>query len=130
MNIKNTFDKITMFMKGLPKSQIVNIIVIVSLLMGSGVMVSSVTADGGDRTPPTLRPGTQPSFDEGEEEEDGKLIAWRDDDFISKRLAGDIPLDNQQAGALRAAAARAAARLRKEGYRQLVRPHLLPTGLR
>ena len=114
MNFKNTFDTIRMFMKRIPKSRIVNIIVIVSLLMGSGIMISSVAADGGDRTP-TLRPGTRPSFDEGEEEEGGKLLAWRDDDFISKRLAGDIPLDNQQAGALRAEAAHAAALLRKEG---------------
>jgi len=34
---------------------------------------------------------------------------------MSKRTAGNIPLDNQQAGALRAEAARAAARIRKEG---------------
>src|SRR2546423_8307731 len=39
----------------------------------------------------------------------------RDNFFMSRRTAGNIPLDNQQAGALRAEAARAAARIRKSG---------------
>ena len=77
-------------------------------------IVPAASADG-EIDGPSIRPGARLSFDESEEEEGGKLIAWRDDDFISKRIAGDIPLDNQQAGALRAEAARAAARLRQEG---------------
>lgn len=68
------------------------------------------SANGGDDTP-ILRAGARPPADQ----EDEELLLQRDAAFISERTAGDIPLDNQQAGALRAAAARAAARLRKEG---------------
>jgi len=68
---------------------------------------------GADSDAPILRPGTRYP-DEGEEEGEAFLLE-RDAAFMLKRTAGDIPLDNQQAGALRAAAAREAARLRKEG---------------
>jgi uncharacterized repeat protein (TIGR01451 family) len=67
---------------------------------------------GGGGDTPVLTPGTQPPAldEEGEHE-----LLERDLAFMARRTAGDIPLDNQQAGALRAAAARTAARLRKEG---------------
>jgi photosystem II stability/assembly factor-like uncharacterized protein len=65
---------------------------------------------GGDN--PVLGPSVQPIFAEGEGENE---LLERDAFFTTRRTAGDIPLDNQQAGALRAAAARTAARLRKDG---------------
>ena len=49
------------------------------------------------------------------ENESGSVLLERDAYFMSQRTAGNIPLDNQQAGALRAEAARAAARIRKTG---------------
>ncbi len=79
-------------------------------LLAMSIPAATAGADGGSG--PILRPGTQPSF---EEEEGESFLLQRDADFMLKRTAGDIPLDNQQAGALRAEAARAAARLRKEG---------------
>ncbi len=100
------------------KSQVVKVVLVVSLLM-SAVLVSSTSAGmngagimaaAGDDTP-TLRAGARPPAEDGGEE----LLLQRDAAFIGERTAGDIPLDNQQAGALRAAAARAAARLRTEG---------------
>jgi len=93
------------------KRKFLAILAILALVV---IMIPAATAGAGDDGP-SLLPGTRFTFDNGEEEEGGKELFWRDDDFISKRIAGDIPLDNQQAGALRAAAARAAARLRKEG---------------
>jgi uncharacterized repeat protein (TIGR01451 family) len=77
------------------------------LVVGAGVALGT---DGDDT--PTLQPGAAPITKEDEGEE---LLLARDNAFITRRLAGDIPLDNQQAGALRAAAARTAARLRKQG---------------
>ena len=61
---------------------------------------------------PILLPGAQPPpFDEAMEE----VLQERDIAFISRRTAGDNALSNQQAGAMRAAAARTAADLRKNG---------------
>jgi uncharacterized repeat protein (TIGR01451 family) len=61
---------------------------------------------------PILLPGAQPPpFDEMTEE----ILQQRDIAFISRRTAGDNALSNQQAGALRAAAAHTAADLRKNG---------------
>ncbi|MFL5982280.1 MAG: hypothetical protein ACJ74R_11280, partial [Gaiellaceae bacterium] len=73
-------------------------------IAGSG----PVSTDGDT---PVLQGGIPPLPDVGDEE-------YRDQSdlaFISRRTAGNIPLDLQQAGALRAEAARTAARLRKEG---------------
>src|SRR6059058_5706576 len=61
---------------------------------------------------PTLQAGAAPPRIS---EEDEQVQLQRDLFFMSRRTAGDQPLDNQQAGALRAAAARAAADLRKNG---------------
>jgi uncharacterized repeat protein (TIGR01451 family) len=47
--------------------------------------------------------------------ENGNELLERDAFFMSRRTAGSIPLDNQQAGALRAEAVRAAGRIRKSG---------------
>ena len=94
---------------GLMKSRVVNVVLVVSLLMSS-VILASAAGDFDDT--PTLAPGTRlPS----EEEEGESLLLQRDAAFMLERTAGDIPLDNQQAGALRAAAARTAVRLRREG---------------
>jgi uncharacterized repeat protein (TIGR01451 family) len=61
---------------------------------------------------PILLPGAQPPpFDELTEE----LLQQRDIAFISRRTAGDNALSNQQAGAMRAAAAHTATDLRKNG---------------
>jgi uncharacterized repeat protein (TIGR01451 family) len=66
----------------------------------------------GDGDTPTLAPGAAPlALDEEQEHE----LLELDLAMTSRRTAGDVPLDNQQAGALRAEAARAAARIRKEG---------------
>lgn len=69
----------------------------------------------GDR--PTRSPGAQPLTPNefGPEGEDGSVLLERNLDFISKRTAGSKPLDIQQAGALRAKAARQAGRLRHQG---------------
>jgi uncharacterized repeat protein (TIGR01451 family) len=61
---------------------------------------------------PQVKPGARPPV---ENDEESALLLERDAAFMALRTAGDIRLDNQQAGALRAAAARAAALLRKEG---------------
>ena len=87
--------------------------------IGSAVLVAGlVSAPGGavgsavvDDTP-TLHPGAAPPRIS---EEDEQIQLQRDLFFMSRRTAGDQQLDNQQAGALRAAAARAAAQLRKDG---------------
>ncbi|HET7449009.1 MAG TPA: hypothetical protein VFJ78_00295 [Gaiellaceae bacterium] len=66
----------------------------------------------GDGDTPTLAPGAAPlALDEEQEHE----LLELDLAMSTRRTAGDVPLDNQQAGALRAEAARAAARIRKEG---------------
>jgi uncharacterized repeat protein (TIGR01451 family) len=74
------------------------------------VVAGSAFALTGDT--PTLQPGAKPLKVSEETEED---LLQRDLFFTSRRTAGDVQLDNQQAGALRAAAAEAASRLRKEG---------------
>jgi uncharacterized repeat protein (TIGR01451 family) len=61
---------------------------------------------------PIFLPGAKPPpFDEVMEE----ILQERDIAFISRRTAGDNALSNQQAGAMRAAAAHTAADLRKNG---------------
>jgi uncharacterized repeat protein (TIGR01451 family) len=89
---------------------------IVGVLAG-GVAIAATFAVGGagpgskDGDTPAVMGGAQPlSLVENEEYRNLSDLA-----FISRRTAGEIPLDLQQAGALRAEAARAAARLRKEG---------------
>ena len=68
------------------------------------------TPPSGDDPLPT--PGAKPPpFDEAMEE----ALLQRDIAFISRRTAGDNALSNQQAGAMRAAAAHVAADLRKNG---------------
>ncbi len=87
--------------------------------IGSAVLVAGLliapadpaTGAGVDDTP-TLQPGVGPPR---LNEEDEQLLLQRDQFFMSRRVAGDQALSNQQAGALRAAAARTAARLRTEG---------------
>src|SRR5262245_31059727 len=87
--------------------------------IGSAVLVAGLliapadpaTGAGVDDTP-TLQPGVGPPR---LNEEDEQTLLQRDQFFMSRRVAGDQALSNQQAGALRAAAARTAARLRKEG---------------
>lgn len=76
-------------------------------------LIPAVTAGavGGDDGP-IPRPGARFPVDD---EEGESILLQRDAYFMTRRTAGDIPLDNQQAGALRAAAAHQAARLRKEG---------------
>src|SRR5262245_41248414 len=75
------------------------------------VLACSAAATTGADTP-TLQPGAVPPK---VSEEDEQELLERDFFFESRRTAGNVPLDNQQAGALRAEAAHAAARLRKEG---------------
>src|SRR5215211_4090495 len=88
----------------------------VSVVAG-GVTVAATLAVGGsgpvstDGDTPVLQGGMQPlSLIENEEYRNESDLA-----FVTRRTAGEIPLDLQQAGAMRAEAARAAARLRKEG---------------
>ena len=86
---------------------VLNVVLVISLLMSTVIIASAAEIDD----TPILLPGTRlPVEEEGE-----SLLLQRDAAFMLERTAGDIPLDNQQAGALRAAAARTAARLRKEG---------------
>src|SRR5262245_51449116 len=75
------------------------------------VLACAAAATVGDDTP-TLQPGAVPPK---VSEEDEHELLERDFFFESRRLAGDVPLSNQQAGALRAEAAHTANRLRKEG---------------
>lgn len=86
-------------------------------IIAGGVAVAAALAVGGagpvstDGDTPVLQAGTPPlSLVENEEYRTESDLA-----FVSRRIAGEFPLDLQQAGALRAEAARAAARLRKEG---------------
>jgi hypothetical protein len=83
-------------------------VLVAGLLMAPAGAVSSAA---GDDTP-TLQPGARPPR---VNEEDEQLLLQRDLFFMSRRTAGDQQLDNQRAGALRAAAARTAAQLRKQG---------------
>lgn len=81
------------------------------ILTVAAVVVAGGSAAGGSDNP-VLKAGAQPLL---QDEESEQALLELDLATISRRTAGDIPLDNQQAGALRAEAARAAARLRKEG---------------
>jgi uncharacterized repeat protein (TIGR01451 family) len=76
------------------------------------LLLQSSIAIGVDGDTPTLRPGAQPI---SQDEEEAQFLLERDLAFSSRRTAGDIQLDNQTAGALRATAARDAARLRNQG---------------
>src|SRR6266511_1518946 len=85
------------------------------LLVLAGVAAFPATGVGvqpaGDDTP-ILAPGAHSTeFDEELFDEGGDEILARDQAFISRRTAGDNPLDVLAAGRLRAAAARAAKRL-------------------
>jgi photosystem II stability/assembly factor-like uncharacterized protein len=89
--------------------------------LGSAVLVAGLllapatTATGaGENDTPTLEPGARPP---SVREEDEQFLLQRDQFFMSRRTAGDQVLDNQRAGALRAAAARAGAQIRKQGSR-------------
>src|SRR5262245_37444412 len=75
------------------------------------VLACTAAAVTGDDTP-TLTPGAAPPK---VSEEDEQELLERDFFFESRRLAGDVQLSNEQAGALRAEAAHTANRLRKEG---------------
>ncbi|HJW21292.1 MAG TPA: hypothetical protein VJ506_02570 [Candidatus Limnocylindrales bacterium] len=81
------------------------------LLVPQLLVVSGVSAAGGDDTP-ILSPNARPlPLDEQSEEE---LLA-ADQEFIGKRLAGDRPLTLSEAGQLRSAAAHQAQLIRKQG---------------
>ena len=86
--------------------------VVVSLVLAVTITVPAnaqgpVIPNGDD---PILRPGAKPpAFDEVTEE----ILQQRDIAFISRRTAGDNALSNQEAGAMRAAAAHVASDLRK-----------------
>jgi len=88
------------------------LVLVVSLVLAATITVPAnaqgpVTPSGDD---PILRPGAQPPpFDEVTEE----ILQQRDIAFISRRTAGDNALSNQEAGAMRAAAAHVASDLRK-----------------
>jgi photosystem II stability/assembly factor-like uncharacterized protein len=86
-------------------------LVVVVFMFAAVPAALGVVAPAGDDTP-VLRPGAAPPLldEEGEQQ-----LLERDLFFIDRRIAGDKPLDNQQAGAMRAAAAHAAARLRAQG---------------
>lgn len=81
------------------------------LLSLAGGIATQASPPPGDDTP-TLRPGAAPPL---LDEEDEAELLERDLFFTSRRLAGDVPLDSVQAGVLRAAAAKSAAHLRKQG---------------
>src|SRR5258705_1891608 len=92
--------------------------------LGSAVLVAGLllapatTATGaGKSDTPTLQPGAGPPTVGEEDEEDEEFLLQRDQFFMSRRTAGDKVLDNQRAGALRAAAAQAGAQIRKQGTR-------------
>jgi len=90
------------------------LVLVVSLVLAATITVPAnaqgpVIPNGDD---PILRPGAQPlPFDEVTEE----ILQQRDIAFISRRTAGDNALSNQEAGAMRAAAAHVASDLRKNG---------------
>lgn len=83
-----------------------------AMLAGTAFGVSGAGPINGDGDTPTLAVGAVPL---AQDEEGEAALLQLDLAYMSRRTAGDIPLDNQQAGALRGEAARAAARLRKEG---------------
>ncbi len=73
---------------------------VIAVLAGAAIAVS-----GGADDTPILKPGAQPL---APEEATGDELLERDLEFMSRRTAGDAPLDNLTAGQLRAAAVRAA----------------------
>src|SRR6187397_946840 len=85
-------------------------------VLAGGVAIAATFAIGGagpvstDGDTPVLQGGMQP-LSLVENEEYRKLA---DEAFISRRLAGETPLDLQEAGAFRAEGAKAAKKLRKE----------------
>jgi photosystem II stability/assembly factor-like uncharacterized protein len=85
--------------------------VLVAGLLGAPVGAASGAA--GDDTP-TLQPGVRPP--RVSEETEAQLLQ-RDLFFMSRRTAGDVVLDNQRAGSLRAVAARDADQLRRQRTR-------------
>ena len=97
-----------------PRWAVVGVLVaaLVAIAAGSALGISGdAIFDRGQKAKTPSEFGTAPLTEAGSTAE---LLA-RNDFFMSRRTAGTIPLDNQQAGALRAEAARTAARLRKEG---------------
>jgi uncharacterized repeat protein (TIGR01451 family) len=94
------------------KRKLLAIIGILALLVA---LIPAVTAGADEGDGPTLKPGARLSEGDDEEEEAAAKLIERDAYYMTRHTAGDIPLDNQQAGALRAAAAHEAARIRKEG---------------
>src|ERR671934_1005678 len=74
---------------------------------GAALAVGEVRGGGGDT--PTLRVGAQPLEPD---EATGEELLQRDNEFIGQRTAGDIQLDPQAAGQLRAAAVKAAKALK------------------
>ncbi len=98
------------FMRSLIKSRIVNVVLVVSVLM-STVLIAS--ADGPDDTP-TFLPGARPQIVNEDNQEGESEVLERDEAFMLERTAGDVPLDNQTAGVLRAKAAEEVVLLRKE----------------
>ena len=84
-----------------------------ALLVTGLVLAPPGTASGApDDDTPVYQPGSAPPR---VSEEDEQALLERDLFFMSRRTAGDQILDNQQAGALRAAAAHQAALMRKQG---------------
>src|SRR5258705_7376207 len=84
------------------------IVLVFSATIITPASAQSPAVPGGDD--PILRPGARmPTFDEHAEE----ILQAQDIAFITRRTAGDDPLDNGQAGAMRAAAAKAAKKLAK-----------------
>jgi uncharacterized repeat protein (TIGR01451 family) len=81
------------------------------LLLPQLLVVTGVSAAGGDDTP-LMSAGARPlAFNE----EDEQRLLEQDFSFISNRLAGDRPLTLAQAGQLRSAAAHQAQVIRKDG---------------
>ncbi|MDX6290998.1 MAG: hypothetical protein QOH50_73 [Kribbellaceae bacterium] len=85
-----------------------------SAVLAAGLLLApATTATGvGENDTPTLQQGP-PTVGE----EDEQFLLQRDQFFMSRRTAGDRVLDNQRAGALRAAAAQAGAQIRQQGSR-------------
>ena len=97
-----------------PRWAVVGVLVAALLALAAGSALGIVGEDAEDAGKKPQTPsefGKAPFTEAGSEAE---LLA-RNDFFMSRRTAGSVPLDNQQAGAMRAEAARAAARIRKEG---------------
>ena len=83
-----------------------------AMIMGLLAAMPASAATPPTSDTPSLRPGATPlTLDDSTEE----LLLQQDLAFMSRRTAGDIPLDNQHAGARRAEAARAAEILRRGG---------------